>query len=161
MTFNTDVIKEAYLDGDKNCFVEDGDGTWFRTREEARNAIKEYTESFIPEKFGFGGALEKEWSHSQGVKTGNMIFVSGQQPYDTNLDENAMPMTDLETGKSFQEQLKTVLGNIEKVLDSYGATMDDVVLLQGFIDEKAGKNAASFDGAAEVIREYFRTDCSP
>ena len=124
-------------------------------REEAKNAITEYAASFVPEKFGFGGALEKEWSHSQGVKTGNMIFVSGQQPYDTNLDGNAMPKTDLETGKSFQEQLKTVLGNIEKVLYSYGATMDDVVMLQGFIDEKAGPNAASFDGAAEVIREYF------
>ncbi|MFC1541648.1 RidA family protein [Candidatus Latescibacterota bacterium] len=124
-------------------------------REESQNAIMEYTKSFVPEKFGFGGALEKEWSHSQGVKTGNMIFVAGQQPYDTNLDENGMPLTDLETGKSFQEQLRTVLVNIEKVLDNYGATMDDVVFLQGFIDEKAGDNAASFDGAAEVIREFF------
>jgi enamine deaminase RidA (YjgF/YER057c/UK114 family) len=124
-------------------------------REEAENAVKEYASSFAPVKFGFGGALEKEWSHSQGVKTGNMIFVAGQQPYDTNLDADGMPLTDLETGKSFQEQLRTVLGNIEKVLDNYGATMDDVVFLQGFIDEKAGENTARFDGAAEVIREYF------
>ena len=124
-------------------------------REEAKNAIEDYAKSFAPEKFGFGGALEKEWSHSQGVRTGNMIFVAGQQPYDTNLDENGMPLTDLETGKSFQEQLRAVLENIKKVLANYGATMNDVVFLQSFVDAKANKNEASFDGAAEVIREYF------
>lgn len=124
-------------------------------REEIMKERQNYLKSFAPEKFGFGGALEKEWSHSQGVRTGNLIFVAGQQPYDTNLNENGMPLTDLETGKNFKEQLRTVLGNIEKVLASYGATMDDVVFLQGFVDEKAGNNMASFDGAAEVIQEYF------
>ncbi|MFC1693296.1 RidA family protein, partial [Candidatus Latescibacterota bacterium] len=104
---------------------------------------------------GFGGALEKEWSHSQGVKTGNMIFIAGQQPYDTNLDENGMPLTDLETGKNFKEQLQTVLGNIKKVLANYGATMDDVVFLQGFVDAEASGNKASFEGAAEIIQEFF------
>ena len=33
--------------------------------------------------------------------------------------------------------------------------MDDVVFLQSFVDAKAGENEASFDGAAEVIQEYF------
>jgi enamine deaminase RidA (YjgF/YER057c/UK114 family) len=124
-------------------------------REEAAHAIEDYAKSFTPEKFGFGGALEKEWSHSQGVKTGNMIFVAGQQPYDTNLDEDGMPLTDLETGRSFEEQLETVLGNIQKVLANYGATMDDVVFLQAFVDEQAGKNRAKFDAAAQVIQKYF------
>ena len=124
-------------------------------REEAQNAIEAYAQSFAPEKFGFGGALEKEWSHAQGVKTGNMIFVAGQQPYDTNLDENAMPKTDLETGRSFSQQLTTVLENIQKVLTNYGATMDDVVFLQAFVDEKAGKNIAQFDDASQVIQKFF------
>ena len=124
-------------------------------QEEIRKERENYINSFAPEKFSFGGALEKEWSHAQGVKTGNLIFIAGQQPYDTNLDEKGMPLTDLETGKSFQEQLRTVLGNIEKVLDNYDATMDDIVFLQCFVDAKAGKNEASFEGAAEVIREYF------
>ena len=124
-------------------------------REEAQNAIDDYAKSFAPVEFGFGGALEKEWSHSQGVRTGNMIFVSGQQPYDTNLDENGMPLTDLETGRSFEDQLETVLGNIQKVLAHYGATMDDVVSLQAFVDEKAGKNKAKFDAAAQVIQKFF------
>ena len=124
-------------------------------REEIMKERENHFKSFAPEKFGFGGALEKEWSHSQGVRSGNMIFVAGQQPYDTNLDENGIPVTDLETGKSFEEQLRTVLENIRKVLANYGATMDDVVFLQSFVDEKAGKNEAKFDAAAEVIQEFF------
>ncbi len=124
-------------------------------REEARKDREEYLQSFAPEKFGFGGALEKEWSHSQGVKAGNMIFVAGQQPYDTNLNDKGMPLKDLETGKSFEEQLRTVLENIQKVLANYNADMDDVVFLQAFVDEKAGKNMAKFDAAAQVIQEFF------
>ncbi len=124
-------------------------------REEAKNAIDAYAKSFVPEKFGFGGALEKEWSHAQGVKTGNMIFVAGQQPYDTNLDNKGMPLTDLETGRNFEQQLTTVLENIQKVLANYGATMDDVVFLQAFVDEKAEKNKAEFGNAAKVIQKFF------
>jgi enamine deaminase RidA (YjgF/YER057c/UK114 family) len=124
-------------------------------KEEARAAIQEYAKSFAPVKFGFGGALEKEWSHAQAVKTGNMIFISGQQPYDTNLNEKGMPKTDLETGRNFEQQLTTVLENIQKALDNYGATMDDVVFLQAFVDEKAGKNSAQFNNAAAVIKKFF------
>jgi enamine deaminase RidA (YjgF/YER057c/UK114 family) len=123
--------------------------------EEAQKAIETYARSFAPVKFGFGGALETEWSHAQGVKTGNMIFVAGQQPYDTNLDEKGMPKTDLETGRNFEQQLTTVLENIQKVLANYGATMDDVVFLQAFVDEKAGKNTAEFNNASKVIQKFF------
>lgn len=124
-------------------------------KEEAKAAIQEYAKSFAPVKFGFGGALEKEWSHAQAVKTGNLIFISGQQPYDTNLNDKGMPLTDLETGRNFEQQLTTVLENIQKVLNNYGATMDDVVSLQAFVDEKAGKNSANFNNAAAVIKKFF------
>jgi enamine deaminase RidA (YjgF/YER057c/UK114 family) len=124
-------------------------------KEEAKAAIQEYTRSFAPVKFGFGGALEKEWSHAQAVKAGNLIFISGQQPYDTNLDAKGMPLADLETGRNFEQQLTTVLENIQKALNNYGATMDDVVFLQAFVDEKAGKNTANFNNAAAVIRKFF------
>lgn len=124
-------------------------------KEEATAAIQEYARSFAPVKFGFGGALENEWSHAQAVKTGNLIFVSGQQPYDTNLDAKGMPLTDLETGKNFEQQLTTVLENIQKCLTNYGATMDDVTFLQAFVDEKAGKNVAKFNNAAAVIKKFF------
>jgi enamine deaminase RidA (YjgF/YER057c/UK114 family) len=124
-------------------------------QEEIQKERASYLASFAPDKFGFGGALEKEWSHAQAVKVGNFIFISGQQPYDTNLDEKGMPKTDLEKGKPFEAQLETVLGNIKKVLDHYGASMDDVVMLQGFVDAQAGKNKADMTKAAPVIKKYF------
>ncbi len=124
-------------------------------REEAKKEHEEMLKSFAPEKFGFGGALEKEWGHAQAVKVGNFIFISGQQPYDTNLDEKGMPVTDKETGQPFEAQLNTVLENIQKCLDHYGATMDDVVFLQAFVDERAGKNRAEFNNAAPVIAKFF------
>ena len=124
-------------------------------REEAKKERADYMKSFAPEKFGFGGALEQEWAHAQAVKVGNFIFISGQQPYDTNLDDKGMPLTDKETGKPFEAQLATVLGNIQECLDHYGADMDDVVMLQAFVDARAGKNKAEFNAAAGVITKFF------
>ena len=124
-------------------------------REEIQIERAEFLKSFEPETFGFGDRLAKEWSHAQGVKTGNFIWISGQQPVDTNVDEEGNFGVDLETGKSFEEQLRTVFGNIYKVLDHYGASMDDVVFLQCFVDENAGPNSANFDGAAAVVSEFF------
>jgi enamine deaminase RidA (YjgF/YER057c/UK114 family) len=123
--------------------------------EEIDKAREEWLASFEPDTYGFGGALEKEWAHAQGCKVGNFIFVSGQQPYDTNLDEEGMPITDLETGRSFDQQLTTCLENVQQVLEHYGATMNDVVMLQGFVDLKAGDNKADFGNAAPVITNFF------
>ncbi len=124
-------------------------------REEAKKERADLLASFAPEAFGFGGALEKEWSHAQAVKVGNFIFISGQQPYDTNLDDRGMPLTDKETGQPFENQLTTVLENIQKCLDHYGADMDDVVFLQAFVDERANANKAEFNNAAQVINRFF------
>lgn len=123
--------------------------------EEDERAREAFLASFEPDTFGFGGALEKEWSHAQGCRVGNFIFVSGQQPYDTNLDAEGMPLTDLETGRGFDQQLRTCLENIQKVLVHYGADMNDVVMLQGFVDLQAGSNKADFGNAAKVITEFF------
>ena len=124
-------------------------------QEEIQKAQTEFLKSFEPETFGFGDKLSTEWSHAQGVKTGNFIWVSGQQPVDTNVDAEGNFGEDLETGRGFEDQLRTVFGNILKVLDHYGANMDDVVFLQCFVDEKAGPNEAEFGGAAAVVREFF------
>jgi len=126
-------------------------------REEIRKERAQFLKSFTPEPYGFGGALEKQFSHAQGVRVGNFIFVAGQQPYDTDLDENGMPKRDLQTGKNFEEQFRVTLENIKKVLEHYGASMDDVVFLQHFVDREAGDNRVEdFKGVASaLIREYF------
>ena len=126
-------------------------------RDEAEKALQRYTQSFAPEKFGFGVVWEDSWSYAQGVKTGNMIFVAGQLAHSTDVDEKGMPKEDLMTGKSFEEQFRTTLENVKAVLANYGATMDDVVFLQNFVDPEAGKMKAGNynDVASALISEFF------
>ena len=123
-------------------------------REEAQKAVQQYTKSFTPEKFGFGVGWEKEWSYAQGVKTGNMIFVAGQLAHGQTVGANGMPEFFM---GSFEEQFRATLENVKAVLANYGATMDDVVFLQNFVDPEAGKNkAGDYNGpASKLISEYF------
>jgi len=123
-------------------------------REEAMKAVDQYTKSFAPDKFGFDVAWEKQFSYAQGVKTGNMIFVAGQLAHGQTVDDQGMPeflMGD------FEQQFRATLENIKAVLANYGATMDDVVFLQNFVDPEAGTNKAGDYNpiAAKLISEYF------
>ena len=124
-------------------------------REEAMKALDEHLKSFTPDDpFGFGVPWEKEWSYAQGIKTGNLIFVAGQ------LAHGQKPKAD---GSfeffmgDFEEQFRATLENVKAVLANYGATMDDVVFLQNFVDPVAGKRkAGDYNAAAsKLIREYF------
>ena len=123
-------------------------------KEEAANTIGDYIKSLQPEKFGFGIAWEKEFSYAQGVKIGNMIFVAGQLAHGQEVDESGMPeflMGD------FEEQFRATLENVKAVLANYGATMDDVVFLQNFVDAEAGGNTAEDYNPviAKLVSEYF------
>jgi enamine deaminase RidA (YjgF/YER057c/UK114 family) len=126
-------------------------------RDEATKAIEVYKASFAPEKMGFGVAWEKSFSYSEGTKVGNMIFIAGQFAHSTDVDSLGMPKEDLMTGKNFEQQFRTTLENMKKVLANYGATMDDVVFLQNFVVKEAGKNKAGDynKAAAPLICEYF------
>jgi enamine deaminase RidA (YjgF/YER057c/UK114 family) len=123
-------------------------------REEARKAVADFTASFKPEKFGFGVAWEKEWSYAQGVKTGNLIFVAGQLAHGRTVDDKGMP--EFHMG-DFEEQFRSTLENIKAVLANFGATMDDVVFLQNFVDPEAGgRKAGNYnEPASRLIREFF------
>ena len=127
-------------------------------RDEAQKAISMQAPAG-PQKFGFGVAWEKQWSYSEGTKVGNMIFIAGQLAHDTNVDEKGMPKTDLMTGKSFEEQFKVTLENMKKVLEHYGASMDDVVFLQNFVAPVSGDKklkAGNYnDAAAKLVSQYF------
>lgn len=123
-------------------------------RKEAQQVLSEYKESFAPEKFGFGVPWEKEWSYAQGVKTGNLIFVAGQLAHGQKLNPDGNP--DFYMG-DFEQQFRATLENIKAVLANYGATMDDVVFLQNFVDTQAGtRKAGDYNTpAAKLICEYF------
>lgn len=126
-------------------------------RIEAEKVMTAHKQSFTPEKFNFGVFWEDEFSFAQANKVGNMIFLAGQLPHDTEVDENGYPIRDFQTGKNFEEQLRQTLENMKKVLANYGAEMDDVVFLQHFVDPVAGNNRTGDYNPvlAKLIREYF------
>ena len=122
--------------------------------QEALKAIQEYKQSFTLDRYRFGIPWEEEWSYAQGVKAGNMIFVAGQLAHGREVIADDLP--EFYMG-DFNEQFRASLENVKAVLANYGATMDNVVFLQNFIDADAnGKKAGNYwDVAQKVIQEYF------
>jgi enamine deaminase RidA (YjgF/YER057c/UK114 family) len=129
-----------------------------KAREIARDeAMKAVGQMAGPEKFVFGAQWEKDFSYSQGTKVGNVIYVAGQLAHGTEMDAQGMP-TKFFMG-SFEEQYRATLDNIKKVLEHFGATMDDVVFLQNFVApisrDKTNKAGDYNSVAPKILREYF------
>lgn len=80
--------------------------------------------------------------YSQGVKAENIIYTSGQLPINP------------ETGKlltgDIKEQAKMSLENVKAVLESAGATLEDVVKVTVFVAD-----INKFSDINEVYGEYF------
>lgn len=65
--------------------------------------------------------------YSQAIKAGNLIFTSGQLPIN--------PFTNEMLQGSFQEQVKQVFFNIEKILEAAGSSLDDVIRVNIFLSD--------------------------
>lgn len=73
-----------------------------------------------PEYFSLRPEVEKAYGYSHAVKIGNSIKVSGA----VSMDEEG---TTTAVGDLLQ-QMKNCYSDLEKVLDHYGCTFDDVVV---------------------------------
>jgi 2-iminobutanoate/2-iminopropanoate deaminase len=82
--------------------------------------------------------------YSQAVKSGNLIFVSGQVPVN--------PKTGELTGGT-REQTRQVLENLKAVLAAAGASLSQVIKTTVFM-----KNLDDFTVMNEVYKEYFPQD---
>src|SRR5215213_1765918 len=80
--------------------------------------------------------------YSQAVKTGNMVFVSGQIPID--------PQTGEFVSNDVAEQTEQVLKNLSAVLEAAGASLNNVVKTTVFL---ADMN--DFTAMNEVYARYF------
>lgn len=80
--------------------------------------------------------------YSQGVDTGNLLFLSGQIPICP--EKGDIVATDIEG------QTKQSLENVKAVLASAGCTMDNVVKTTVFL-----KDIADFGKMNEVYATYF------
>lgn len=85
--------------------------------------------------------------YSQGVKAGNMLFISGQIP--VNPISNEIP-------KTIEEQTKQSLENVKAILKEAGATLDSVVKTTVFFTD-----LNDFVKMNEVYATYFNGEIKP
>lgn len=83
--------------------------------------------------------------YSQAVRTGNLIFVSGQLPVNPATGE--MP-------SDIKEQTKQSLSNVKAILEEAEASLKDVVKATVFL-----KDMANFAQVNEVYGQYFTEEC--
>ena len=84
--------------------------------------------------------------YSQAVKTGNLLFVSGQIPID--------PATGVFAGEDITTQTRQSLKNVQAILEAAGYTLADVVkatVLLADMGDFAAMNA--------VYAEFFTDNC--
>ena len=80
--------------------------------------------------------------YSQGIKTGNLLFVSGQMPIN--------PSTGEIVGGTIKDQTARVIENLRAILEEAGLTLDNVVKTTVFI-----KDMNEFSNINEVYASYF------
>jgi 2-iminobutanoate/2-iminopropanoate deaminase len=81
--------------------------------------------------------------YSQGIKAGNLLFVSGQGPID--------PKTGKMIEVDIEKQTRQTLQNIKAIVEASGLTMSDVVKVSVFL-----KDASDFPKMNEVYKTFFQ-----
>ena len=81
--------------------------------------------------------------YSQAVKTGNLIFISGQIPLD--------PKTGDIVDGSIEDQANQVLDNIKSICEAAGQGLEDIVKITIFLTD-----LGNFATVNEVMKNYFK-----
>lgn len=93
-------------------------------KEQAIQEPTEQTETIVeketPEYFLLRPEVEKAYGYSHAVKIGNDIKISGA----VSMDDEGNPTA---VG-DFEQQMKNCYSDLEKVLNHYGCTFDDVIV---------------------------------
>lgn len=84
-------------------------------------------------------------AYSQAMQVGNMLFVSGQIPFD--------PKTMELVSEDVQEQTKQSLENLKAIIEEAGMTLEDVVKTTIFI-----KDMNEFALINEIYGNYFENN---
>jgi 2-iminobutanoate/2-iminopropanoate deaminase len=83
--------------------------------------------------------------YSQGVRVGNLFFVSGQGPRD--------PKTGKMVSGGIREQTRQVLENIKSILKAADLSFDNVVKVNVFL-----RDVKDFSEMNEVYKTYFKSN---
>lgn len=84
--------------------------------------------------------------HSNAVKVGNLIFVSGFPGYEENVQ---VPKGD------FAAQMRQALKHITATLEHAGSSVDKIAKVNVYLDRRA-----DFDEMNEIYQEFFGRDSS-
>ena len=85
--------------------------------------------------------------YSQGIKTENLVFTSGQIPIDAE--------TGVIKGNDIKEQTETVLKNLKAVLEAAGSSVDKIVKTTCFL-----KDINDFPEFNKVYEAFFKANGS-
>lgn len=88
------------------------------------------------------GAPRGAGPYSQGLKVGDLLFVSGQGPLD--------PATGKQIEGSIQDQVRQTLRNVKAILEAAGSDLTLVVKVNAYLSDM--RHFQSFN---EVYREFF------
>ena len=83
--------------------------------------------------------------YSQAVKTGNMLFVSGQIPIDPKSSELIT--------STIKDQFDCILKNIKAILEEAGMTLKNVIKVEVFL-----KDMNDFAEMNDAYKNYFTED---
>ncbi len=84
--------------------------------------------------------------HSNAVKIGNLVFVSGFPGYDENV---SVPKGD------FPAQMRLAVKNMLAALEYAGSSIDKIAKVNVYLDRRA-----DFDQMNEIYKEFFGQDPS-
>ena len=91
----------------------------------------------------WGGFMEDAYGFSQGVKVGNIIYISGQTAF---MDDGS-----IDGPGDMAKQLRRAYANIAKVLEGFGATAQNVVDETLYVADYM----AAATVALEVRKEFY------
>lgn len=95
----------------------------------------------MKESVNTAGAPGAIGPYSQGIRAGNLVFVSGQTPLDPNTGTIPVGIT---------AQTKRGLKNVQAIVEESGCSMDDVVDVSVFL-----KDLNDFAAMNDVYKEFF------
>jgi 2-iminobutanoate/2-iminopropanoate deaminase len=82
-------------------------------------------------------------TYSQGVKVGNLVFLSAQTP--------VAPATGQVEASDFEGQMRQTMDNLQVMAEASGGLLDDIVKVTVFL-----ANIDDFSRMNSIMAEYFR-----
>jgi len=107
------------------------------------NLYSEESKKMSKEIISTDNAPQAIGPYSQAVKTGNLIFISGQIPLD--------PKTGDIVDGTLEDQANQVLENIKSICEAAGHGLEDIVKITIFLTD-----LGNFATVNEVMKKYFK-----